>query len=225
MKFYMFAGLAAVAMASTANAQDASPFAGPYVGLQGSVAQIDDVNTDLDYWYTGTDVRTSDRGGMIGLRAGYDMVAGPLLYGALIEGSIGKLDSYEEVGTSGDLVFENGTKVKKLGSVRAKLGLNSGNLAAFVTGGFAFSDAKQRYFETDGTDEAYSGKGDRSGYVLGLGAAYAINANSSLGLEYSHYEFGSRTHDLLEDDGSDTDYDFREDYKVRALTISFNYGF
>ena len=225
MKAYLFAGLAAVAMASTANAQDASPFVGPYVGVQGSVAQIDDINTDLDYWYTGTDVRTSDRGALVGLRAGYDMVSGPLLYGALIEGSLGKLNSYEEVGTADDDVFENGTKVTALGSIRAKLGVTSGNVAAFLTGGFALSNAKQKYFETDGSDQRYSGKGDRSGYVLGLGAAYAINANSSLGLEYSHYEFGSRNHDLLEDDGSDTDYNFREDYKVRALTVSFNYGF
>ena len=225
MKKILFGLMAAATAATPALAQDVSPFAGPYAGIQGTVGQVDDVNTDLDYWYTGTDVRTSDRGLLVGLRAGYDMTSGPLLFGVLAEASIGKINSYEEVGTSGDDVFENGTKINKLGSVRAKLGVTSGNLAAFVTGGLAFSDADQRYNETDGSDERYSGKGDRSGYVLGLGAAYVLNARTTIGLDYSHYEFGSKHHDLREEDGSDTDYDFSEDYKVRALTLSVNFGF
>ena len=52
MKAYLLAGLAAVAMASTANAQaDASPFTGPYVGVQVGYANLQDVHDDLDYWY------------------------------------------------------------------------------------------------------------------------------------------------------------------------------
>ncbi|MEO7505212.1 MAG: outer membrane beta-barrel protein [Sphingomicrobium sp.] len=227
MKKYLIAAASTLAFASAANAQTgtAGPFTGPYVGIQTSLGQIDDYTTDLDYWYTGNTSHTDDRGALIGLRAGYDIQSGSLLAGALIEGSFGKVNDIKEVGTSGDLLFRVGTRVKKIGSARAKLGLTSGTLAAFVTGGIAMSDARQVYRETDGSGELYTANGDRSGYVLGLGAAYAINANSTLGLDYSHYEFGSRVHKLYETDGTYTNSDFRQDYKVRALTLSFNYGF
>ena len=230
MTKFLLAAASIAAMASSANAQDvvASPFTGAYVGVQGSIAQVDDYADDLDYWYTGVKQnRTSDRGGLIGLRAGYDIQSGALLGGVMVEGSFGKINSFEELSSTAndDPILKIGTRVTKLGSIRAKAGVTSGNLAAFVTGGLAFSNAKQKFRETDGSDERYDGKGDRTGYVLGLGAAYAINANSTIGLDYSHYEFGSKTHDLLESDGSFTDYRWAQDYKVRALTVSFNYGF
>ncbi len=230
MTKFLLTAASIVAMASSANAQNvvASPFSGAYVGVQGSIAQLDDYADDLDYWYTGIEQnRTSDRGALIGLRAGYDVQSGVLLGGVMVEGSIGRVNSFDELSSTpnDDPILKIGTRVKKLGSIRLKGGVTSGNLAAFVTAGLALSDAKQKFRETDGSDELYDGKGDRTGYVLGLGAAYAINANSTLGLDYSHYEFGSKTHDLLESDGDFTDYRWAQDYKVRALTLSFNYGF
>jgi outer membrane immunogenic protein len=203
-------------------------FGGPYVGVQGSIAQVDDIHRDLDYWYTDTSGSiTSDRGAMIGLRGGYDFLSGNLLAGVLAEASIGKVDTFQE--TAADPANEEpqyaiGTKVKFLGSVRGKLGIAQGNLAAFVTGGLAFSDAKQRFGDTDGSNETFSGKGDRTGYVLGLGAAWSLNDHMTAGLDYSHYEFGKKRHEVI-DDGDPQGYFFSQDYKVRMLTLSFNYGF
>jgi outer membrane immunogenic protein len=235
MKKVLLAGLSMVAMASAANAQEApeaavaSPFAGPYVGIQAGVGQIDDLSDDLNYWYDNiNNLRTSDRGGLVGLRVGYDYQAGNALVGVLAEGSFGKLNSFGEASSGGDDDpdhYKIGTRTKQLGSIRAKLGATSGRVAAYATGGFAFSNGKVKMRETDGSDELFDGKADRRGYVLGMGLAYALSGNSNIGLDYSHYEFGRTRSQLLEDDGTPTGYIFRQDYKVRTLMLSFNYGF
>ena len=113
MKLYLLAGAAALAFASAANAQDAtttatatvSPFAGPYVGVQAGIGQVDDRSDDQDYWYDQIGgLENSDRGAQVGLRIGYDAVFGHALVGALAEGSIGKLNAFGEAssGTRGD---------------------------------------------------------------------------------------------------------------------------
>jgi opacity protein-like surface antigen len=232
MKLHLLAGAAALALSSAANAQDAaakSPFAGPYVGVQAGVGQVDDRSDDLDYWYDQIGgLENSDRGGQFGLRVGYDAVLGKALVGALAEGSIGKLNAFGEASSGGSGSpnhYAIGTRVSRLGSVRAKLGLTDGRLAAFATGGLAFSNGKHRFRETDGSGEVFDGKADRTGYVLGLGMAYALNNRMNIGLDYSHYEFGSKTNQVLESDGTPTDYFFKQDYKARSLMLSLNYGF
>jgi len=240
MKLHLLAGVAALAFASAANAQDAtttatatvSPFAGPYVGVQAGIGQVDDRSNDIDYWYDQIGgLENSDRGAQVGLRIGYDAVFGHALVGALAEGSIGKLNAFGEAssGTRGDPSnpdhYAIGTRVSHLGSIRAKLGLTDGRLAAFATGGIAFSNGKHKFRATDGNDDAFDSKADRSGYVLGLGMAYALDNRMSLGLDYSHYEFGSDTNEVIYSDGDPSDYFFKQDYKVRSLMLSFNYGF
>lgn len=225
MKLTLLSGAALVAFASSAQAQTAaSPFAGPYIGAQIGVAQLDDRHDDLDYWYDniggGLD---SDRAYSFGARVGYDHVSGSLLVGGLIEGSLGQLNAFGDASIEED--YAVGTRLKRLGSIRGKLGVTQGRLAAYGTAGLALSNAKHRFREQDGSDETFDAKADRSGYVLGLGAAYALNARSNIALDYSHYEFGSDTNEILEDDGEGTDYFIRQDYKVRALMLSYNYGF
>jgi opacity protein-like surface antigen len=233
MKLYLLAGAAALALSSAANAQDAaaakSPFAGPYVGVQAGVGQVDDRSDDLDDWYDQLGaLQNNDSGGQFGLRIGYDAVFGKAIAGALAEGSIGKLNALGEASSGGDGDLEHyaiGTRVSRLGSVRAKLGLTDGRLAAFATGGLAFSNGKHRFRETDGSGEVFDTKADRSGYVLGLGLAYALNNRMNIGLDYSHYEFDSKNNEVIESDGSPTGYFFKQDYKVRSLMLSLNYGF
>ena len=77
MKKFLLAGLSMVAMASAANAQDvseaapASPFAGPYVGVQLGVGQLQDVHNDWDEWYwNARDAKNSDKGVIGGIRRG-----------------------------------------------------------------------------------------------------------------------------------------------------------
>lgn len=216
---------AACALSATAFAQDASPFAGPYVGVQASLNRAQDKHNDLDEWYyNARNAANEDTGVMGGIKAGYDYVAGPAIVGVLAEASFGKIDTINEY-TPEEPSYMVGNKIKMLGSVRAKAGVTSGNIAAFVTGGWAFSDNKHRWIETDGSGEVYSGKGSRSGYVIGMGAAYAINGNSSIGVDISRYQFGTRTHEILESDGTPTDYFVSQRDRVDNVAVSYNYSF
>lgn len=216
----------ALLSAPAAFAQDSSPFAGGYVGVQAGVAQIDSAHSDLDYWYYGgQDQSKKDSGVRAGVKAGYDIVSGALLAGVLAEVNVGKVNSFAEV-TPKDPSYAIGTKTTMLGSARAKLGFTSGNLAAFATGGLAFSNAKHMYRETDGSGEYFGGKGDRSGYVLGFGAAYAVSKNGSIGLDISRYQFGSRTHALRDSDGEIlTGARWRLKDRVETLAVSYNLHF
>lgn len=228
-KMKTFGTTAAVAFAllsaPAAFAQDSSPFSGGYVGVQAGLAQIDSAHTDLDYWYYAAQNQSKkDSGVQAGVKAGYDIVSGALIAGVLAEVNVGKVNSFAEV-TPEDPSYAIGTKTTMLGSARAKLGFTSGNLAAFATGGLAFSNAKHKYRETDGTGEYFDGKGDRSGYVLGFGAAYAVSKNASIGLDISRYQFGSRTRDLRDSDGEIIDARWRLKDRIETVAVSYNLHF
>lgn len=218
----------AVALASVTSqaafAQDASAFAGPYLGVQVSAARAQDRHTDLDYWYNDlVDARYEDGGAMAGAKAGYDHVSGSLLVGAFAEVQFGKLNTVVDVSPDNP-TYAIGAKTDMLGSVRGKLGVTSGKLAASVNGGWAFSDADHLMGDTDGSTEGYAEKGDRSGYVLGAGVQYAVSNNVNLGLDFSHYQFGTKTHEVLED-GTGLDYFFEQQDKFQTVSFSINYSF
>ena len=219
---YRFGG-SGVASAAPAS----SAFSGPYVGLRVGMGEMNAKHRDLDYWYDGIDRGvTTDRNGLVGFQLGYDHLIGNLLVGGLAEVNFGKLNSFQSVGADpGDLTYGIGVRTSRVGSVRAKGGFVSGNLAAYGTVGFARSDATMKFREEDGSDQLFDGKGDRSGYVVGIGAAYALGQGSSLGLDYSEYRFGKQRSQLRNSDGTPQDYFFDQHYKVRAISLVFNYGF
>lgn len=217
--------MSALCVAPAAWAQDGSSLAGPYVGVQFGLSQIETRHSDVDYWYfNANNEAQTHTSAQVGLKAGYDVVSGALLAGILAEVQFGKVDSYDEVRPASP-AYEIGTKVTALGSVRAKLGVTSGKVAAFATGGFAFSNAKQRYFETDGTDEFFSGKGKHSGYVLGVGALYAVSKNTSIGFDISRYHFGTGEQLLSDPSGSVLGDRWRLKDKIDSATISYNLHF
>ncbi len=210
--------------AQSAFAQDTT-WSGPYVGIQAGAARAETVHSDLDDWYYNYQNFKSDKTDVVGgVKAGFDYQAGPALVGVLGEVSFGKIDTATEV-TPEDPSYAISSKTKLLGSLRAKLGVASGNLAVFATGGWAFSDTKHSFGDTDGSDEGFSEKGARSGYVVGLGAAYAIGAHSKIGFDLSRYQFGARTHEVLASDGTSTDYFFTQKDRIDAATISYTFSF
>lgn len=229
MKKFILAGLSMVAFASAANAQDAAvpaaPFAGPYVGVQVGYVEAKNSHWDLDYWYDNfQNFGQKDGNAAAGIRAGYDaQLRGGLLIGALAEFSITDIDSVEAVKENDD-TYEIGAKMSRLGSVRAKLGYANDDLAIYATGGLGFANIKHRMRDIDGSDESFNEKGSRSGLVYGLGAAYRVGARSNVALDVSQYEFGSKRHEVQED-GSGLDYFFKQNDRVRTITLSFNYGF
>ncbi len=201
MNKLLLAAAAASCFAQPAFAQDDSPFAGAYAGVQVGAARVMTKHSDEQSWYYDyRDFRTEDSGVIGGVHAGYDIVRGNLLAGVEAEVNFGTLDSYAEVAPT-DPSYEIGSRTTMLGSIRAKLGVTEGNFAAHVNGGYAFSNTKHNYFETDESDDYFYDKGSRSGWVLGFGADYAVSSNSSLGVAFSHYQFGTKDHVLLDSAG------------------------
>lgn len=226
MKKFLLLAASASVIATPALAQDVSPFAGPYVGVQVGYANLEDEHDDLDYWYDNfQNFRGTDGNVIGGIRAGYDaQLGGGFLVGALGEISLTDLDTNGPVRPDDD-TYELGAKIKRLGSVRAKLGYASGNLAVYGTAGLAFANIKHHMEDIDGSSEGYDRKGDRSGVAFGLGAAFAINANSRIGFEVNQYDFGSRKHEVIDEDGDATDYFFRQEDRVRTAVVTYSFGF
>lgn len=224
---YLLIASSALVMASGAQAQtSASPFSGPYVGVQIGYADLEDVHDDLDFWYDNLkNFKQQDENLVGGVRVGYDHVFGPgVLVGVVGEFSLTDLDTVGPTQPDDD-TYEIGAKVRHLGSVRGKLGFTSGKLAVYGTAGLGFANIKHHMMDIDGSSEGYDEKGDRTGFVFGVGGAIAINARSSFGLDLSQYNFGSRTHEVLETDGSSTDYFFRQKDRIRTAMITYSYGF
>lgn len=234
-KIFVLAAAIGCAASTSAFAQDRA-FGGPYVGAQLGIAQIRDKHSDLDDWYGG-DLHVSAKKTRVagGVRAGYDYVAGSLIAGALAEVSFGSLNTFRQFhpySTSYDQ-YALGAKITALGSLRAKLGVTGGKLAGFVTGGVAFANTKLRYRESDGTGEYYNNHGKRVGYVVGIGAAYALSPHSSIGLDASLYQFGTRNSIILAPSGdprttsaSDNGfYNWHQRQRVETVAVSYTYHF
>lgn len=216
--------IAAASMTAQAASAQEADWTGPYVGIQAGAARTESVHNDLDYWYYDyKNYKTAKTNVIGGVKAGYDMQAGPALIGVLGEVSIGKIDTLTEV-TPASPSYAISSKTKVLGSLRAKLGVASGNLAVFVTGGWAFSDTTHSFGDTDGSNEGYSEKGSRSGSVIGLGAAYAVSPRTKLGFDVSRYQFGTRTHEVI-DAGVGQGYFFSQKDRIDTAAVSYTLSF
>ncbi len=233
MKKLTLAATAIIGAAQPALAQDASSFDGVYVGVQVAGARVQTKHSDPDGWYTDVrDFGMEDSGAIGGFHAGYNSVHGALLVGLEAEVNFGVIDSYAEV-TPNDPSYKIGSRTSMLGSVRAKVGVTDGKFAAHLNGGYAFSNTKHNYFETDGSAEYFNDNGDRSGWVLGLGIDYSVSPRSSLGLSVSHYQFGTKDHVLLRPSGvtqngssaSDGFFHFPMQDKIETVAVKYSYRF
>jgi outer membrane immunogenic protein len=80
--------------------------------------------------------------------------------------------------------------VDNIVSVRGRLGWALGSVLPFATLGAAWADS-ERSITSVAKDRP-----NLEGWVVGLGADYAITRNWSARLEYLHYDFGNTTYQL-----------------------------
>lgn len=221
------ATLAIGALLSTSALADSNYFGGAYGGIQAGYSQLQTRDSDIDYWYNDSkDVIFAGQSAIAGLRIGYDWVKESTLYGVIAEASFGNQSSINEMGSAANNpMYKIGSEVKGFGSLRAKAGVISDKVALFGTAGIAFADIKHKYEETDGSGETFDQNGKRVGYVLGLGASYAINEKSSIGFDVSRYQFGSRSHELMDTNGAGTGYSFKMDDSMTTVAVSYNQRF
>ncbi|MBX9990591.1 outer membrane protein [Phreatobacter oligotrophus] len=78
-------------------------------------------------------------------------------------------------------------RTNMLGSLRARGGFAVDRALLYVTGGLGFQGAATA--QTPGPAEKYT----RMGWTLGAGVEYALTQNWTAKLEYSYYNFGTRT--------------------------------
>lgn len=202
-------------------AQNAN-FGGYYGGIQVGVAETRTKHSDLDDWYYFfQNSQETSVDPTIGLKFGFDLVKGSQIYGYLIEGSL--LDANTMQNVFGD--YQTGSKIKAIGSLRGKYGIVSDRLSVYGTAGFAFADIKHKYQELDGSDEFFNNKGRSQGYVFGVGSSYALDSKTFISLDLSQYNFKSKTHELLESDGTPTGSRFRIKDSINTFNISYNLKF
>jgi opacity protein-like surface antigen len=202
-------------------------WSGLYVGVQGGVARTAMKYSDLDWWYSGVVNHVMDGyNAALGLKAGYDMKFGAVLAGVAAEISFGQFrGGGEAVPAPQGPAYDIRSTATMLGSVRGKLGVTTPAVSLFGTAGVAFANTAHKYNETDGSGEYYRVNGKRVGWVVGVGADYALTAKSSVGLEVSHYEFGNDTTVLRNADGTARADRWRQGESFETLMLNYTQRF
>lgn len=164
----------------------AQTLAGPYVGgyLGGGSG---DAHWDI---VTGNKQDHSLSGGLIGVQGGYDWIAGSWLLG--VQGDLG-VGSIKGSSRCPNPTFECETELGALITVRGRVGPVFGNVAPYLTAGFASAGVRTRVKGPSSEDEDTQGHG---GWTAGLGITGLIGRNIGWQVEYLRVDLGSEEHIL-----------------------------
>jgi outer membrane immunogenic protein len=136
----------------------------------------------------------SPQGGLGGGQIGYNWqtgsVLGPLVYGV-------------EADIQGAGLSDNRTNVPPIaytsssdwfGTVRGRIGLATGPVLSYVTGGYAYGNVKNSITETGvGAVGAFSTNRTQGGWVIGSGVEAALGGNWTGKIEYLYLNLGNNT--------------------------------
>jgi outer membrane immunogenic protein len=141
--------------------------------------------------YGGDAAFGSQNGGLIGLTAGYNYQAGPLVAG--IEADI------DFSGIAGSNVPANSRftsgNVTSVGTLRARFGYALDRALLYVTGGYAGANMRGSLTDSSANPNIFFGQSNYlNGYVLGLGLEYALTNNLSVKAEYLYSYFGTENY-------------------------------
>jgi len=120
-------------------------------------------------------------------------------FGALLAGIESGLTgtSVEVSGACGDNTCE--ADFDLIASIGGRLGITSGPVLFFVSGGYAAADISSKL--VDGEGETVGATSEwHDGWYLGGGIDWQVMSKVVLGFEYRHYDFGSEVH--MSDAGS-----------------------
>jgi outer membrane immunogenic protein len=96
-------------------------------------------------------------------------------------------------------VFTAYTKITALGTVRARAGYAIDRFLPYVTGGFAWANAKSGLDVSGYPDIPNFGAGDsqfHTGWTVGAGLEYAVTNNITAKVEYLYADLGSQEYDV-----------------------------
>ena len=164
---------------------------GFYVG--GSVGLISATTTLSDrvfYSTSGATARTATNGGILGINAGYNYQMGALVLG--VETDIALSSANSSVDVYNNRAYTWGSKLKDLGTLRARAGYAVDRALFYVTGGLAVGNVQ------NSTGGFYSGLTSSSskwtpGWTAGAGIEYALTSNWTVRGEALYVNLGKKT--------------------------------
>lgn len=130
---------------------------------------------------------------MVGLQAGYNWSSGDMVFG--VEGDWTWLGSSDRrFDPYGDFAFNDsaGVAINWLASLRARVGVVSGNTLIYGTGGIAWAEWEYDAVDDDGFGGASGFSRTATGLVAGGGMEVAFSEHCAFRIEALHYMFGDR---------------------------------
>lgn len=166
---------------------------GFYVGLQGGWMGAGD---DRFGWISSRVAMPSYRnlgnlavqGGFGGLRLGYDWqaVGSPFVAGVVVDGNFDSAKRSRSGVTALGLAYYGRSNIDWDGSARLRLGYAFDRMMVYATGGLAVVHDKYRISSTLPLASGASASKTFLGGTAGVGVAYALTNNLSVGLEYRY---------------------------------------
>jgi outer membrane immunogenic protein len=166
---------------------------GFYIGVNAGVG----IGRDrTGHTVTGDSLYLSPQGGLGGAQIGYnwqtDSVFGPLVYGleADIQGA-GLSDTRTTVASLAPSPTAYSSKVDWFGTVRGRVGIATGPVLSYFTGGYAYGNVKTSI--TEGGAAAFSNNRTQGGWTVGSGVEAALGGNWTGKIEYLYLNLGNKT--------------------------------
>ncbi|MEA2936682.1 MAG: outer rane immunogenic protein [Alphaproteobacteria bacterium] len=117
------------------------------------------------------------------------------------------------------------SKTDSVGTVAARLGWAlGGQTLLYVKGGGAWAHDKF-WTSTAAFPIAQSVTDTRSGWVVGVGAEFAMSGNWSIKVEYNHMDFGNRTETLGPVAIGTAPFQYNVDQTIDLVKVGINYRF
>jgi outer membrane immunogenic protein len=205
---------------------DTMPWSGCYIGASvGYLSQTTDTVLAAGIYDGGSHLA---QGGSVGLRAGCDVQMDSIVLGV-----IGTIDITDASGSNDFFPVGPGfpeyitTDTSWFGSLKGRLGyLADPSLLLYGTAGVAFiHNTHSDYDTTPVTSFLGTAESTRMGYVLGVGAEYAVAEGWSVFAEYNYMDFGQQDLEMVDGVIYPGDWVNTYDNTAHAIAIGLNYRF
>jgi outer membrane immunogenic protein len=169
---------------------------GFYIGVNAGVG----IGRDrITHSYTGDSIYRSPQGGFGGAQIGWnwqtDSLLGPIVYGleADFQGS-GLTGGGANVAGPGNVLgaVQYSNSLDWFGTVRGRVGLASGPVLSYFTGGFAYGNVKSTITEAGVAGSPFTADRTATGWTIGSGVEASLGGNWTGKIEYLYLNLGNR---------------------------------
>lgn len=191
-------------------ATSAYNWSGFYAGVNAGFSGTADAGARYSQPYGSAFVPISQSGLLIGGQAGYNWQSGDTVFGIETDFQYRNANGDgrfffptnppivgQPFGSDSDDRVNFSSEQNWLGTLRGRVGLTSGPVLYYATGGLAYGDVKHAYGEAiypgDVINRSASGHATKVGWTVGAGAEMKLWGNWSAGMEYLYVDLGKTT--------------------------------